>query len=327
MKFKSYTKFGEDAVIQKAAEDDPIFLGYISGWAATNEKDRYGDVITEIALQKGARQLLKVGTVFADHNYSIREAIARVTESSFKRTQNKSGIWVKVGITKTEPELWVKMQEGIIDSFSIGGVFNEVEYDEDLKVSKVKDLDLWELSIVGVPANPTATVESLDNLAMKFIKSLNQKKASEELKKEEKKMTNEDNKEVPEWKNELLKLEKQIASLKDLQESKTDDKDKAIIQLTDSVSVLAKTVQPLLEAEKRKKDLAERQSVLEKEAKDKFESMTDKQKETYEMRRIIETLQDPTVDEVLILGNLEYIPPIHERSIEDILEEKRRAGA
>jgi HK97 family phage prohead protease len=328
MKFRATEKFRNDTVITKAVEEEDKYLGYVSGWAATSEKDFYGDVIEDGALIKGAGQLLDVGTVFADHNYTLKNAIGKVVESSFKRNEQLSGIWVKVGITKTDPDLWTKINEGIIDSFSIGGIFNEVEYDEDMEVYKVKDMDILEVSIVGIPANSKAKIEDFGKKAMEFIKSLNHE--DETVSNTEVKNMSGEN-EQPEWVEKIKALETQLAEMEKKQNTSTPDaKDEAITQLTDSVTKLASAMKPLLDSEARKRDLAERKSALAQAEQEKLEKMSFRQKQTYEMRRIIETLQDPTVDEVLLLGDVSpesFVPPIHERSIEEILEEKRRVGA
>ena len=328
MEFKSQRKFDGDTIIQKDASEEPVYLGFVSGWAATSLKDRYGDVITNEALKSGAKDLVKVGTVFANHEYSLKDAIGKVLSAEFRMNDNFSGIYIKVGISKTATEIWTKINEQIIDSFSIGGIFNEIEYDKDLEVWKIKEMDLWEVSIVGLPANTGALIQSFDAAAQKFMKrfetakKLKQKQIKEKEKEEVIKVPND---EIPEWATKLQGLAKQIDEIKDISQ-KSVATDKALTVLTESVTQLAGAMTPLLEETQRKKEIAERKSAVYADAVSKFEKMTPRQKETFEMRKIIETLQDPAVSEVMILGDLEYIPPIHQRSIEEIVEEKRRLG-
>ncbi len=144
----------------KAPEDDATFLGYAEGFASTTDIDRYGDIISEKAQRRASKQLLYSGTVFYNHNY-MANPIGLVVESkySFDKKADTKGIKIRVGISKTAPDKWTLIEEGILKSFSIGGKMKNTSYEErdGEEVRIVDDMDLYEVSIVTMPANEKST--------------------------------------------------------------------------------------------------------------------------------------------------------------------------
>jgi len=329
--FRFITPFTKDVNIIDAEPDD-MYLGYITGKAATNDLDRYGDIITEKALINGARDLLANPTVFEDHNYDVSKAVGKVMESKVVTIGTQTAIFVKVAISKTANELWTKIKEGIIRAFSIGGIWKETEYDKERDIWLINDMELWELSIVGVPANPSATFGSLGLEAMKFIKSMKSKDNDKET--GEKNMTEE-----PEWmKNFKNLIEKFVETQENTEKSivelkkQLDNENKQAPQIQDSntelkqmVKDLAVAVKPIVTEYQKSVELAERKSAALKEKKAQYENMSYQQKLKLGMQQIIQATQDPLVDEVVLLGELEFVPPYHKRSIEDIRKSIDRA--
>lgn len=324
MEFKSITPFTKETIIVDSGDEDTSYLGYIEGLAATNFKDRYGDIISDDALKKGASDLLGNNTVFLNHRYDVENAVGKVIETSFVSDGVKSGISVRVGISKTATKIWTKIKEGILKSFSIGGIWKEVNHDKENDAYIIKDLELYELSIVGIPANPTC---SFSSLALKFIDDI---KAKEHIKREEEDIMSDNTK----FENEITSLKTQIGSIKEMIEGiskkdtdTTDVRNLDIVKdLTENVKVLTDGVAPIIEERSRQKKLAERRSAAIQTARDELENMPHREKQKLEMTKIIEATLDPTVHEVVLVADLNPIPPIHERSVEEIKEEKRRVG-
>lgn len=159
-------------------ETEDLYLGYVEGFATTSDRDRFDDIISEGALRKSAKQLKAVGTVFLNHKYHD-PPVGIVLDSRFrtdKETETK-GIFVKAGISKTATNIWTLIQEGILKSFSIGGRMRKTEFDEEQDARIVKEMDLYEVSIVGMPANPHAT---FDYVAKSFIEKETQKDPAKE---------------------------------------------------------------------------------------------------------------------------------------------------
>jgi len=153
--FKTLTFF------QKAVEtesDNGRFLGYIEGYASTTDIDRDNEMISESALQKAAQHLLENSSVFFNHAHSDLP-IGVVLASKYVAGK---GLYVKVGISKNHPQIWQAIEEGSLKSFSVAGRFTDWEEVEIVRegkkhqIFKINDLELWEVSVVGIPANPQA---------------------------------------------------------------------------------------------------------------------------------------------------------------------------
>lgn len=137
---------------------DGRFLGYIEGYASTSHVDRENDIIDKSALMKASQQLLHNSTVFFNHAHK-ELPLGVVVDSKYITDK---GLYVKVGISKNHPTIWQSIQEGSLKYFSVAGKFNPATIEriqkegstEQLRV--IKDVDLYEVSIVGVPANPQA---------------------------------------------------------------------------------------------------------------------------------------------------------------------------
>ncbi len=316
-KFQTGEFFKKNSIFIETANEEDVYLGYISGLAATNHKDLYKDIITDEALVKGAKQL-GGATTFKDHNYNVGSAVGKVLSSEFVLDGEMSGIKIKVGISKVETDLWTKIQEGIVNAFSIGGIFTDVDYDEKSDTYYIKDFDLLEVSVVGLPANKEATFGSL---AADFVKSHQdlREEAKEKLEKEKIKedivMADE-----PEYVNGLKALADQLDKI----DASSKNRDEAMNQITEHLKKMNDVYAPILKEHVDKVELAERKTAMIAKEKEKFENMSYDDKLVYEMRKIIETTLDPTVDEVLLMGDFDFTWPIHYRDYDELRKEKAR---
>lgn len=80
--------------------------------------------------------------------------------------QDSKGLWVKGKLnvnTALGAEVKSNMKEGVLDSLSIGYRATKFEYVEKNKmiVRQLKEVELWEVSVVTFPANPKATIRSI----------------------------------------------------------------------------------------------------------------------------------------------------------------------
>mgnify|MGYP001282081272 CR=1 FL=1 len=145
-------EFKFPAEFKKFAEEEGDF--HIIGYAATTDFDLQGDIITEEALKGSSLDLLKNSTVLLNHD--LKKPIGKVTRVEF----DKNGLLIDVLISKTEPEMIQKVKEGVLNKFSIRGQVLERESkympELDRVVNVIKRMNLIEVSIVSVPANPQA---------------------------------------------------------------------------------------------------------------------------------------------------------------------------
>lgn len=98
--------------------------------------------------------------------------------------EDRKGLWIKGKLnvnTTLGAEVRSNMQEGVLDSLSIGYRATDYQYKEIGKntIRVLKAVDLWEVSVVTFPANPKATVQSVKsatapsfNLGLEIIKCM-----------------------------------------------------------------------------------------------------------------------------------------------------------
>lgn len=127
----------------------------IQGYANTNDKDRVGDVVLPTAFKSSLPTYLKNPVLLENHNW---ENIAGKTQSA---EITDKGLLITARISDTRPDLKTQIREGCLSTFSIG--YNEIDsdFDEGTRTKVIKNLELLEISIVSVPANPNATFQEV----------------------------------------------------------------------------------------------------------------------------------------------------------------------
>lgn len=124
----------------------------LEGFASTDNLDLQGDIISPDAIKNSQSDLIASSTVL--YNHDINCPIGRVLDSKFV---DGDKLWIKVLISKTEPDKWVKIQEGVLNKFSIRGNILKAEqkWSEQIKdyVRVVTKMELLEVSVVTLPAN------------------------------------------------------------------------------------------------------------------------------------------------------------------------------
>lgn len=178
---------------KKSADSEADFL--IIGYASTPALDRHGEIITEQALKSAAGSLLKKpnNILFLNHNYD--RPIGVIVESKF----TAGGLMIKARISKTEMNLREQIEEGLWGAFSVGGIVKDFEEIKDKEGStegyKITDIELVEVSLVGVPANPEATLVDVISKSFNLNKEQEQKESEnggEEMKELKKKKKDEE---------------------------------------------------------------------------------------------------------------------------------------
>jgi len=295
---KKIFKFYADILKSEGTEDTDF---YVEGYASTSNLDRQGDIIILDALRDAAKELVNVNnTVFYGHSYDLSNAVGRIVEASV----DDIGLKVKIYISSWAKELRTKLKEGIINKFSIGGkvvddetiskdeairrglVDNNCPFD---KIHVIKKLELYEVSFVGVPANPEAQVlslvKALENLYkggedMKERKDLEQEKIEQKQEEEKKEQKQPKAEEKKEQKEEFS--EEEIKDL--LEESKDEEENKPydyyyyyygkeihekLDKLGEAIAEISKKLDELIELIKEKvktiEVIAEKKSVIKKE--------------------------------------------------------------
>jgi len=125
----------------------------IRGLASTNSVDRVGDVITHDAWTKsgGLDNFKNNPIILFNHNYD--KPIGKATSMDV----TNSGLELGARISKSAGEIKDLIKDGVLGAFSVGFRVKDADYNEETDGFEIKDAELFEVSVVSVPANQTAT--------------------------------------------------------------------------------------------------------------------------------------------------------------------------
>ena len=124
----------------------------IKGSASTNALDRAGDIIQPDAWTKGGLESYK-GNPIILFNHDYNKPIGRATDLSV--TDN--GLDISAKISKAAGDITQLVKDGVLGAFSVGFRCKDSEYMTETDGYKIKDAELFEVSVVSVPCNQGAT--------------------------------------------------------------------------------------------------------------------------------------------------------------------------
>ena len=143
----------------KTVEEEGVFEGYLSTYGNT---DRDGDII-----EKGAfdNYISKKNTVPMCFNHDWNKVVGKMELSS-----DDKGLKAKGTLNLADPQaqnIYHLMKMGALDSMSIGMMVKEYE-PIDAKNPywqwNIKEAEVWEGSIVTIPANEQATIDKVKSI-------------------------------------------------------------------------------------------------------------------------------------------------------------------
>lgn len=134
------------AVDKEVEDDGPII---IKGYANTTTKDRSGDIIPSTTWSKSSTlaNYLKNPIILGFHDH--KQPIGKMVDYSI----TESGLEITVEVHKTIEYIYKAVKEGILKTFSIGFWLKDFEYNDTTDSFILKDIELFEISIVSVPCN------------------------------------------------------------------------------------------------------------------------------------------------------------------------------
>ena len=137
----------------KALHEDDDGSVHICGMASTHDEDRANDVIMAEAWTKGGLgNFEKNPIILFNHDYN--KPIGRATGLKVTDT----GLELKAKISKSAPDSVAQLvKEGILGAFSVGFRVKDADYMSETDGLKIKDAELFEVSVVSVPCNQAAT--------------------------------------------------------------------------------------------------------------------------------------------------------------------------
>lgn len=139
--------------------------GYLSTFEGTTKADRDGDYVVQGAFAETLPKFLERNPVMLRDHVNATE---HVVGSFSKAVEDDRGLYVEAMLSNAPDirNIRFKVAEGHLRTLSMGGIFHRSE--DGRGIFKV---DLWEGSIVAIPANPDATfsVRGLNDSEQKFL--------------------------------------------------------------------------------------------------------------------------------------------------------------
>lgn len=136
----------------------------IEWYASTKDKDRMNDVVEPTAFEETLKQYMTNPIVLLQHD--MDKPIGNVIEASI----DDKGLFIKAKITEDTDWVFSKLKNGVLRTFSIWYSVKDYETIENVDsewnysyTNIIKALELFEISLVSVPANPFALVKSFDS--------------------------------------------------------------------------------------------------------------------------------------------------------------------
>lgn len=158
----------------KAADDGS---GALEGYASTfGNVDLQGDVIAKGAFAmtiKAAKSERRMWPLLADHRASTASVLGSITDAR----EDRRGLRIRAEFSSapSAQDVRVKMLEGHIDRMSIGYEPLAWEFVQDKDTSErvrvLKEIKLWEVSVVVFPANPEAVVSTVKEMLVDAAKA------------------------------------------------------------------------------------------------------------------------------------------------------------
>ena len=152
-------------------EDGGIVKGYASTW--TREPDAYGDVVAPGAFAKSLDRWKALNTegkyiplLWGHDTEDPKSNIGRVVDA----IEDERGLFVTAEFdAENEKAQYVRklVQEGRVYQFSFAFEIREqgtIELEDGRKANELRDLELFEVSLVQIPANQHATVEEIKSI-------------------------------------------------------------------------------------------------------------------------------------------------------------------
>lgn len=261
-------------------------LKLFGGIASTTSIDRDNERMDKSVLNKIASGL-QGAPVFFNHD-TKGLGIGKVSKAA--DVGDEVRIEVIPTTAKSMSDQLTQIKEGILKSFSIGGRVLKIEKEYDEKLNKdvgvIKDVEIYEVSVVGIPANKDASILSYMSKSFKGVNLEDKKEMSEEdKKKKDDKKEDESEKECEgkkksfedsistlqknfvdlrdEYKTKFLKIEKQVAELENEKEELTNA-NKALKSRIDDLNKILDERAKSLQAEPSIPVVSEKREKVEK---------------------------------------------------------------
>ena len=149
MKNLEFKTIGADSVKISKADDGILYFEGLA--AAFGNVDSYRDMIVPGAFSDAIADFSRV-RILKQHDWD--DVIGKVIELK----EIPEGLYIKAMISKAEPSMAIKIEEGLYSEMSIGYRTIEAEENYQTGVRILKKIELYEVSVVFGAANPKAVI-------------------------------------------------------------------------------------------------------------------------------------------------------------------------
>ena len=217
IKEKNFFQVLRDKKSVQDFEEDGVKGVEIEWYASTKDKDRGHDIVDPQAFKNALDLYMTNPIVLLQHN--MEKPIGVVTEAKI----DDNGLYVKARITQDVDWVISAIKNGVLRAFSIGYKILDSEFLEEQTsdgrdyANIIKDLSLFEISVVSVPMNAYSLMKSIGDC-------FEIKEAPEE---EQKKTDSEEQETTEDQEEKSADEDEEAESDKDKEEKKSDSDDES----------------------------------------------------------------------------------------------------
>ncbi len=129
---------------------------FIEGYGATfGNIDAANDIIEKGAFTKTISE--NKDRIAFCYQHDIYTPIGKIDDIK----EDELGLYIKVRVSDSEDDIKTKIKEGILKEMSIGYTTIKSDYDSETKIRHIKEVKLWEISLVTIAMNPLAVITGL----------------------------------------------------------------------------------------------------------------------------------------------------------------------
>lgn len=146
----------------KSVSDTGAFTGYGSVFGV---KDSYSDIVIKGAFTKSLnawKEKERLPALLWQHK--MDEPIGYYT----KMVEDDNGLYLEGQLLIDDDPLakraYAHMKAKSLSGLSIGYILNDYDYDKEKSAFILKDIDLWEVSVVTFPANDEARIDNVKSI-------------------------------------------------------------------------------------------------------------------------------------------------------------------
>lgn len=217
IKEKNFFQVLRDKKSVQDFEEDGVKGVEIEWYASTKDKDRGHDIVDPQAFKNALDLYMTNPIVLLQHN--MEKPIGVVTEAKI----DDNGLYVKARITQDVDWVISAIKNGVLRAFSIGYKIKDSEFLEEETsdgrdyANIIKDLSLFEISVVSVPMNAYSLMKSIGDC-------FEIKEATEE---EQKKTDSEEQETAEDEEEKSADEDEEVGADKDKEEKKSDSDDES----------------------------------------------------------------------------------------------------